>query len=63
VLPFDEAAAVHCAEIVAARRREDRSIEALDAQIAEGSATPSLGTMAKLQNLTTTTLPENSHGN
>jgi len=34
VLPFDEAAAVHYAEIVAARRREGRSIEAFDAQIA-----------------------------
>ena len=34
VLPFDEEAAVHYAEIVAARRREGRPIEALDAQIA-----------------------------
>jgi predicted nucleic acid-binding protein len=34
VLPFDEAAAVHYAEIVAARRREDRAIEAFNAQIA-----------------------------
>ena len=34
VLPFDEAAAVHYAEIVAARRREGRAIEAFDAQIA-----------------------------
>jgi len=34
VLPFDEAAAVHYAEIVAARRREGRPIEAFDAQIA-----------------------------
>jgi len=34
VLPFDEDAAVHYAEIVAARRREGRPIEALDAQIA-----------------------------
>ena len=34
VLSFDEAAAVHYAEIVAARRREGRSIEAFDAQIA-----------------------------
>ena len=34
VLPFDEEAAVHYAEIVAARRREGRPIEAFDAQIA-----------------------------
>ena len=34
VLPFDEEAAIHYAEIVAARRREGRSIEAFDAQIA-----------------------------
>ena len=34
VLPFDEAAAVYYAEIVAARRREGRPIEAFDAQIA-----------------------------
>jgi predicted nucleic acid-binding protein len=34
VLPFDQAAAVHYAEIVAARRREGRPIEAFDAQIA-----------------------------
>ena len=34
VLPFDEAAAVHYAEIVAARRREGRPIAAFDAQIA-----------------------------
>ena len=34
VLPFDEAAAVHYAEIVAARRREGHPIEAFDAQIA-----------------------------
>lgn len=34
VLPFDEAAAVLYAEIVAARRRDGRPIEALDAQIA-----------------------------
>ena len=34
VLPFDEAAAVHYAEIVAARRREGRPIEAFDGQIA-----------------------------
>jgi predicted nucleic acid-binding protein len=34
VLPFDEAAAAHYAEIVAARGREDRPIEAFDAQIA-----------------------------
>jgi len=34
VLPFDEAAAVHYADIVAARRREGRPIEAFDAQIA-----------------------------
>src|ERR1700719_4449848 len=34
VLPFDEAAAVHYAEIVAGRRREGRPIEAFDAQIA-----------------------------
>jgi len=34
VLPFDEAAAVHYAEIVAARRHEGRPIEAFDAQIA-----------------------------
>jgi toxin FitB len=34
VLPFDEAAAVDYAEIVAARRREGRPIEAFDAQIA-----------------------------
>ena len=34
VLPFDQAAAVHYAEIVAARRREGRPIEAMDAQIA-----------------------------
>jgi toxin FitB len=33
VLPFDEAAAVHYAEIVASRRREGRPIEAFDAQI------------------------------
>ena len=34
VLPFDEEAAAHYAEIVAARRREGRPIEAFDAQIA-----------------------------
>ena len=34
VLPFDEAAAVCYAGIVAARRREGRPIEAFDAQIA-----------------------------
>jgi toxin FitB len=34
VLPFDEEAAVHYAEIIAARRREGRPIEAFDAQIA-----------------------------
>jgi len=34
VLPFDKAAAVHYADIVAARRREGRPIEAFDAQIA-----------------------------
>jgi predicted nucleic acid-binding protein len=34
VLPFDEAAAFHYAEIVAGRRREGRPIEAFDAQIA-----------------------------
>jgi len=34
VLPFDEAAAVHYAQIVAARRRDGRPIEAFDAQIA-----------------------------
>src|SRR5271169_1470364 len=34
VLPFDEEAAVQYAEIVAARRREGRPIEAFDAQIA-----------------------------
>ena len=34
VLPFDEGAAGHYAEIVAARRREGRPIEALDGQIA-----------------------------
>lgn len=34
VLPFDEAAAAHYAEIVAARRRGGRPIEAFDAQIA-----------------------------
>ena len=34
VLPFDEAAAVHYADIVAARRREGRPIEAFDAQTA-----------------------------
>lgn len=34
VLPFDEGAAVHYAEIVVARRREGRPIEAFDAQIA-----------------------------
>jgi predicted nucleic acid-binding protein len=34
VLPFDEEAAIHYAEIVAARRREGRRIEAFDAQIA-----------------------------
>ena len=34
VLPFEEAAAVHYAEIVAARRHEGRPIEAFDAQIA-----------------------------
>jgi toxin FitB len=34
VLPFDEVAAVDYAEIVAARRREGRPIEAFDAQIA-----------------------------
>jgi toxin FitB len=33
VLPFDEEAAGHYAEIVAARRREGRPIEAFDAQI------------------------------
>jgi predicted nucleic acid-binding protein len=38
VLPFDEAAAVLYAEIVASRRRDGRPIEAFDAQIA---ATPS----------------------
>jgi predicted nucleic acid-binding protein len=31
VLPFDEAAAVHYAEIVAARRREGRPIETIAA--------------------------------
>jgi toxin FitB len=34
VLPFDEVAAVHYAEIVATHRREGRPIEAFDAQIA-----------------------------
>jgi predicted nucleic acid-binding protein/plasmid stability protein len=34
VLPFDETAAVHYADIVAGRRREGRPIEAFDAQIA-----------------------------
>jgi toxin FitB len=34
VLPFDEAAAASYADIVAARRREGRPIEAFDAQIA-----------------------------
>jgi len=34
VLPFDEEAAVHYAEIVVGRRREGRPIEAFDAQIA-----------------------------
>jgi hypothetical protein len=34
VLPFDAAAAAHYAEIVAARRRAGRPIEAFDAQIA-----------------------------
>jgi len=34
VLPFDEQAAVHYAEIVASRRRAGRPIEAFDAQIA-----------------------------
>ena len=34
VLPFDAAAAVHYAKIVAARRREGRPIEAFDVQIA-----------------------------
>jgi predicted nucleic acid-binding protein len=34
MLPFDEVAAVHYAEIVAERRREGRPIEAFDAQIA-----------------------------
>jgi toxin FitB len=34
VLPFDEEAAVHYAEIVATRRRGGRPIEAFDAQIA-----------------------------
>jgi predicted nucleic acid-binding protein len=34
VLPFDEEAAAHYAEIVATRRREGRPIEAFDAQIA-----------------------------
>jgi predicted nucleic acid-binding protein len=34
VLPFDAAAAVHYAEIVTARRRQGRPIEAFDAQIA-----------------------------
>jgi toxin FitB len=34
MLPFDEAAVAHYAEIVAARRREGRPIEAFDAQIA-----------------------------
>jgi toxin FitB len=34
VLPFDEAAAVHYAEIFAARRHEGHPIEAFDAQIA-----------------------------
>jgi toxin FitB len=34
VLPFDEEAAVHYTEIVAARRREGRPIEAFNAQIA-----------------------------
>jgi predicted nucleic acid-binding protein len=33
LLPFEEEAAVHYAEIVAARRREGRPIEAFDAQI------------------------------
>jgi hypothetical protein len=41
VLPFDEEAAVHYAETVAARRREGRPIEAFDAQIA--AATPVAG--------------------
>jgi predicted nucleic acid-binding protein len=40
VLPFDEDAAVHYAEIVAARRREGRPIEAFDAQIAARPAVP-----------------------
>jgi predicted nucleic acid-binding protein len=34
VLPFEEEAAVHYAEIVVARGREGRPIEAFDAQIA-----------------------------
>jgi predicted nucleic acid-binding protein len=34
VLPFDEEAAVRYAEIITARRREGRPIEAFDAQIA-----------------------------
>jgi predicted nucleic acid-binding protein len=34
VLPFDEAAAAHDAEIVTMRRRAGKPIEALDAQIA-----------------------------
>jgi predicted nucleic acid-binding protein len=34
VLPFDEAAAVHYADIVAARHRDGRPIEGFDAQIA-----------------------------
>jgi toxin FitB len=34
VLPFDEQAAVHYAQIIASRRRAGRPIEAFDAQIA-----------------------------
>ena len=43
VLPFDEAAAVHYAEIVAARRREGRPIEAFKAQIAAAALLPAPG--------------------
>lgn len=44
VLPFDEDAAVHYAEIVAARRREGRPIEVFDAQkIPRRPASPAPG--------------------
>lgn len=43
VLPFDNSAARHYAEIVAARRRAGKPIEAFDAQIAAIAATRGAG--------------------